>query len=145
MRGIKINPTERTITEVDVKSPNKSLKSLYELIGCSMVELIQLDEDVIMVCDEEAKLKTITGAFRFYGSPELVIAGNAIILGGNGNRFKVLHENVENIRKIVEWVKPEDVPEPHIGFAVIKGKPTPENIAKARVEAQRDLERQEQQ
>ncbi len=116
MRGIKINPTERTITEVDVKTPNSSLKSLYELIGCSMIELIQLDDDVIMACDEEAKLKTITGAFRFYGSPELVIAGNAIILAGDGNRFKVLHENVENIRKIVEWVKPEDVPPPSIQF-----------------------------
>ena len=115
MRGIKINPTDRTVTEVDVKSPNKSLKSLYELIGCELVELVQLDREVILVCDEEGKMKNITGAFHFYGCPELVIAGNAIILGGNGNRFKVLHENVENIRKIVEWVKPEDVPEPHIG------------------------------
>ncbi len=145
MRGIKINPTDRTVTEVDVKSSNTSLKSLYELIGCDLVELVQLDREVVLVCDEEGKMKNITGAFHFYGCPELVIAGNAIILGGNGNRFKVLHENVENIRKIVEWVKPEDVPEPHIGFAVIKGKPTPENIVKARAEAQKDLERQEQQ
>ncbi len=120
MRGILINPTDRTITEVDVKNPNQSLKHLYELISCELVELIQLDRDIILVCDEEAKLKTITGGFRFYGSPELVIAGNAVVLAGDGNRFKTLHENIRSFEMIVEWVKPEDVPEPKIQFIALR-------------------------
>ncbi len=120
MRGILINPTDRTITEVNVKNPNQSLKHLYELIGCELVELIQLDDDIVLVADEESKLKTITGAFRFYGSPELVIAGNAVVLAGDGNRFKTLHENVRSFEMIVEWVKPEDVPEPKIQFIALR-------------------------
>lgn len=117
MRGIKIDPVSKTITEVDVKSPNSSLKGLYEIIGCDLVELVQLDYDIVLVCDEEGKLKEVKGAFTFPGSG-LVIAGVAVVLGGNGNRFKALHENLENFEKIVEWVDPADVPEPSIQFEV---------------------------
>lgn len=116
MRAIKINPTDRTIEEVDVRNPNKSLQDLHDLIGCSLVQLIELDREIIMVCDEEAKCKQITGAFTFYGNESLVIAGNAIILGGDGNRFKTLHENKSSFEKIIDWVPPEDVPEPKLTF-----------------------------
>ncbi len=98
MRGIKINPTERTIEEVDVPNPNKSLQGLYDLIGCDLVQLVELDCGIIMVCDEEAKCKPVTGAFTFYGT-DLIIAGNAVILGGNANRFAKLHEDIANLKK----------------------------------------------
>ncbi|MDD4818296.1 MAG: DUF3846 domain-containing protein [Victivallaceae bacterium] len=115
MRGIKINPTDRTIEEVDVPNPNKSLQGLYDLIGCDLVQPVELDRGVIMACDEEAKCRKITGAFTFYGT-DLIIAGNAVILGGNANRFGVLHENKENLEKIIDWVEPADVPEPKFTF-----------------------------
>ena len=111
MRGIKIDPIARTITEVDVKSPNSSLQSLYELIGCNLVEIVQIDREMVLVCDEEGKLKTIEGAFTFYGS-DLVIAGTAIILGDRDGRFKALPENIESFKIITQWVDPADVPEP---------------------------------
>ena len=113
--GIKINPTDRTIEEVDVPNPNQSLQGLYDLIGCDLVQLVELDKGVVMACDEEAKCCKITGAFTFYGT-DLVIAGNAVILGGNANRFGKLHENIENLEKIIEWVEPADVPEPRFTF-----------------------------
>ncbi|MPM79531.1 hypothetical protein SDC9_126569 [bioreactor metagenome] len=115
MRGIKINPTDRTIEEVDVPNPNKSLQGLYDLIGCDLVQLVELDRGIIMVCDEEAKCKPVTGAFTFYGT-DLIIAGNAVILGGDANRFATLHENKENLEKIIDWVEPADVPEPKFTF-----------------------------
>lgn len=115
MRGIKIDPVGKTIAEVDVKSPNSSLKGLYEIIGCRLVELVQLDHDIVLICDEEGKLKKVEGAFTFPGSG-LVIASAAVVLGGNGSRFKALHENIENFEKIVEWVDPSDVPESFIRF-----------------------------
>ena len=68
MRGIKINPTNRTIGEVDVPNPNKSLQGLYDLIGCDLVQLVELDRGIVMACDEEAKCRKITGAFTFYGT-----------------------------------------------------------------------------
>ena len=116
MKAIKIDPTDRTIEEVDVRNPNKSLQDLYDLIGCKLIQIVELDREIIMVCDEEAKLKPIAAAFTFYGNENLVIAGNAIILGGDGNRFKALHENKASFEKIIEWVAPEDVPEPKFTF-----------------------------
>ena len=108
MRGIKINPTERTIEEVDVPNPNKSLQGLYDLIGCDLVQLVELDRGIIMACDEEAKCKPVTGAFTFYGT--------AVILGGDVNRFAKLHEDIANLEKIIEWAEPADVPEPKFTF-----------------------------
>jgi len=109
MKAIKIDPTRCTIEEANVQNPNQSLQGLYDLIGCSLVQLIELDREIILVCDEEAKLRPITGAFTFYGNESLVIAGNAVILGGNGDRFKTLHENKASFEKFIEWVAPEDV------------------------------------
>ena len=115
MRGIKINPTNRTIGEVDVPNPNKSLQGLYDLIGCDLVQLVELDRGIVMACDEEAKCRNITGAFTFYGT-DLIIAGNAVILGGDAERFAKLHENIENLEKIIDWVELADVPEPKFTF-----------------------------
>ena len=62
MRAIKIDPVAKTITEIELaKNPNETLQELYELIGCDLVELIQLDRGIIMVVDEEGKLKEIKG------------------------------------------------------------------------------------
>ena len=116
MRGIKINPTDRTIEEVDVPNPNKSLQGLYELIGCDLVQLVELDHGIILVCDEEGKLKPITGAFTFFGNEDLVITGIALVLGGNANRFGKLYEGIVSFEKIVQWVDPADVPEPKFTF-----------------------------
>ena len=116
MRAIKIDPAAKAITEIDVKNPNRSLQEFYDIIGCDLVQLIELDRGIIMVCDEEAKLKRITGAFTFFGNEQLVIAGTAVILGGDANRFKALGENKTSFDMIVQWVAPEDVPEPRITF-----------------------------
>ena len=116
MRGIKINPTARTIEEVDVPNPNNSLQGLYDIIGCDLVQLIELDRGIILVCDEEGKLKPITGAFTFFGNEDLVIAGIALVLGGNANRFGKLREGIASFNMLVQWVDPADVPEPNFTF-----------------------------
>ena len=112
MRAVKIDPVSRTVTEINLKkNPNNTLQELYEIIGCDLVELVQIDADMVMVCDEEGKCKTVRGAFTFIGSG-MVIAGTAIILGGNGNRFKALPENLASFQMMTEWVEPADVPPP---------------------------------
>ena len=119
MRAVKIDPVSRTVTEINLKkNPNRTLEELYEIIGCDLVELVQIDADMVMVCDEEGKCKTVQGAFTFIGSG-IIIAGTAIILGGNGNRFKALPENLVSFQMMTEWVEPADVPPPQqtiIGF-----------------------------
>ena len=113
MRAIKIDPVAKTITEIELtRNPNESFHELYNLIGCDIVELIQLDHDIIMAIDEEGKLKEIKGGFTFLGWGE-VIAGTGIVLGGNSSRLKALQENLASFEMMTEWVDAADVPPPH--------------------------------
>ena len=58
MRAVKIDPVSRTVTEINLKkNPNRTLDELYNIIGCDLVELVQIDADMVMVCDEEGKCK----------------------------------------------------------------------------------------
>ena len=123
MRAVKIDPVSRTVTEINLKkNPNNTLQELYEIIECNLVELVQIDRDMVMVVDEsvfaqgyaptrEGKCKDVQEAFTFIGW-ETVIAGTAIILGGSGDRFKALPENLASFQMITEWVEPADVPQP---------------------------------
>ena len=112
MRAVKIDPASRTVTEIDLKkNPNRILDELYEIIGCGLVELVELDRGIIMVVDEEGKCKAVQGAFTFIGWGT-VIAGTAIILGGDSNKLKALPEKLASFQMITEWVDPADVPPP---------------------------------
>ena len=119
MRAVKIDPVNRTVTEINLKkNPNNTLQELYEIIGCDLVELVQIDRDMVLICDEEGKCKDVQGAFTFIGWGT-VIAGTAIILGGDSNKLKALPENLASFQMITEWVEPTDMPPPQqtiIGF-----------------------------
>ncbi len=112
MRAIKIDPVEKTVSEIELAvDPNKSLDELYRLIGCDLVQLVQLDRGIVLVCDEEARLKPIRGAFTFFGTG-MVIAGTGIVLGGSGNRLKPLREGKRTFDLITVWMPPGEVPPP---------------------------------
>ena len=113
MRAIKIDPVAKTITEIELaQNPNETLQELYDLIGCDLVELVQLDRGIIMAVDEEGKLKEIKGGFTFPGWGT-VIAGTGIVLGGNSSKLKALQENLASFEMMTEWVDAADVPPPH--------------------------------
>ena len=42
----------------------------------------------------------------------MIIAGTAIILGGDSNKLKALPENLASFQMMTEWVEPVDVPPP---------------------------------
>ncbi len=112
MRAVKIDPVSRTVTEINLKkNPNNTLQELYEIIGCDLVELVQIDRDMVLICDEEGKCKDVQGAFTFIGWGT-VIAGTAILLSGNGDRLKALPENLASFEMMTEWVESADVPPP---------------------------------
>ena len=120
MRSVKINPVSGTVTEINLKkNPNNTLQELYGIIGCDLVELVQIDQDMVMVVDEEGKCKNVKGAFTFIGWGT-IIAGTAIILGGNGNRFKALPEKLASFQMMTEWVEPADVPPPQASVIAIQ-------------------------
>ena len=112
MRAVKIDPVNRSVTEINLKkNPNNTLQELYEIIGCDLVELVQLDRSIVLVCDEEGRLKEVKGGFTFIGSG-LIIAETAIILGGSGDHFKALPENLASFQMMTEWIEPANVPPP---------------------------------
>ena len=112
MRAVKIDPVSRTVTEINLKkNPNRTLEELYEIIGCDLVELVELDRGIIMVADEEGKCKEVQGAFTFIGWG-MVIAGTSIILGGNSDKLKALSENLASFQMLTEWIEPADAPPP---------------------------------
>ena len=118
MRAVKIDPVSRTVTEIDLKkNPNSTLEELYSIIGCDLVELVQIDRDMVMVVDEEGKCKEVQGAFTFIGWGT-VIAGTAIILGGDSNKLKALPENLASFEMMTEWIEPADIPPPQ--YTIIK-------------------------
>ena len=113
MRAVKINPVSRTVTEINLKkNPNNTLQELYEIIGCDLVEMVQIDRDMVMVVDENGKCKDVQGAFTFIGWGT-VIAGTGIVLGGNSSKLKALQENLASFEMMTEWVDAVDVPPPH--------------------------------
>ena len=123
MRAIKIDPVAKTIAEIELaQNPNETLKELYEIIGCDLVELVQLAQASSWrwtnrsshkaTPDKEGKLKEIKGGFSFLGWGT-VIAGTGIVLGGNSSKLKALQENLVSFEMMTEWVDAADVPPPH--------------------------------
>ena len=110
MRAVKIDPISRMVMEINLKkNPNNTPQEFYEIIGCDLVELVQIDWDMVMVVNEEGKCKSVQEAFTFSGSG-MVIAGTAIILGGSGEHLKALPENLASFQMMTEWVEPKAVP-----------------------------------
>ena len=64
MRAVKIDPVSRMVTEINLKKNlNSPLQERYEIIGCDLVELVQIDRDMVLICDEEGKCKDVRGAY----------------------------------------------------------------------------------
>lgn len=112
MRALLIDPIEKKIEEIQLNHPNESLQEFYDIIGCNLVEIVDIGYNIILVIDEEGRLKQIDGAFKFFGVDDLIIAGKAVVIGDRHGKFIPLGELKENFEKIIEWVDPDDVPEP---------------------------------
>ena len=104
------------------ENATKPCRNFTTLIGCDLVELVQLYRGIIMVIDEsvfaqgytptrKGKLKKVKGGFTFLGWGT-VIAGTGIVLGGNSSKLKALQENLASFEMMTEWVDASDVPPP---------------------------------
>ncbi len=64
-----------------------TLDSLYEALGCELIQVVNLKDDLILICDEEALLRAYpvmnmiaTNMYReAYGTDEVGIIGKCII------------------------------------------------------------------
>jgi hypothetical protein len=101
MRAIKIDPSSRTIEEIELAvDPNRSLTELRSIIGAEELELIPLDKGFNLLADLHGEQKS---NFGFCDLEEPVIHGIVVVLGGSPHRLKTLHENKASFDMIVDW------------------------------------------
>lgn len=78
MRGILINPTDKSVTSVEIEG---DLKSFYENLQCSTVELVRISETTDLWVDEEGLLKDNPGPFfAIRGNEYKPFCGRGLIL-----------------------------------------------------------------
>ena len=73
--------------DIDEFKGDFTLNALYETLGCEMIEVVNLKDDLILICDEEALYKVYpvlnliaTNMYReASGSSEVGIIGRCII------------------------------------------------------------------
>ena len=101
MRAIKIDPSNRTIEEIQLAiDPNRSLTELQSIIGAEELELIPLDKGFNLLADLHGEQKP---SFGFCDLDEPVVHGVAVVLGGTPRRLRMLHENKASFDMIVGW------------------------------------------
>ena len=101
MRAIKIDPSNRTIKEIQLAiDPNRSLTELQSIIGAEEHELIPLDKGFNLLADLHGEQKP---CFGFCDLDEPVVHGVAVILGGSPRRLRTLHENKASFDMVVDW------------------------------------------
>jgi len=83
-KGILIDVKNETVTEVVVTKTEtgSQLKSIYEHVGCNLVEIVGFDEKNDVYVDEEGLLTMDNNSkfFQMEGYPQ-PICGNGLIMG----------------------------------------------------------------
>ena len=137
MRAIFINAVDRKVEEIQIEN---ELHAFYERIGCDMIQCLDVGANHVLVCDEEGRLRNWKVGFRWPKSEG--IAGNALVVRDNGDGdFTDSNLPVELFEIAVKFLnlKKHPLTPPAFGFAIATDL-SPEGIAKARQEAQKDLE-----
>jgi hypothetical protein len=104
IKGILIDPVNRSISEVQVDNGN-FLESIYGLLGCNMVEAVSMGttpESSLWV-DEEGLFKRGNPAFAMPGVGPGMFVGKGIILGDAGSESCATSITVRMVKSMVKW------------------------------------------
>lgn len=99
MRGILIDPVEKTVTEIETAG---DLDALYALLDCTTVERVSLGAGQDLWIDEEGLLKDEPGPFfAFEHNDDRPLCGRGVVLshdgGGDTIGTKLALEAIENL------------------------------------------------
>ena len=110
MKGILINPFNKTITEVDYSG---DFKQIYKFIDCSTFDVVMLDVQDDMFVDDEGLLKDN----RYFSWSGRNFAGKALILGHDdkGETIATTYDLQEVVDR-VEWLPEGYKEEPYMEF-----------------------------
>ena len=106
LTGILIDPFEKKVTSVKVDTTN-ILKSMYNLIGCSMVEVVSFGDVNDLWVDEEGLLKRNQRFFKVSNLPfghHGVIVGRALLLKcGDEGGCESTTLSIEEVLPRISW------------------------------------------
>jgi hypothetical protein len=106
LTGILIDPTTRTITEVEVANYDGRtfLNAMYKLLDCQTIEAVRFDRiKHTLWCDEEGLFKRGNPAFRYEGVGQEMFVGKAIVLADRGEHCADCKLTVEDVTHFVAW------------------------------------------
>ena len=107
MIGILIDPTTKSITEVDYTG---DYKQIYKLCDFSYFECAEIDPKHTLFVDEEALLKEENDFFRILGDPPRSFAGKGLVLGLDDSGESVGSElTVDDIKEKVKFFEDGEV------------------------------------
>ena len=102
-KAILIDPTEKTITEVDYDELG-SYRQIYELIDADLFDVLRLDDgDAIYVDDEGLYNKQ---DYFLYGEYPQPLAGRGLVLGTDEEGETIAPKiSIDTVRQQVRWWK----------------------------------------
>lgn len=139
IKAVFINAHERTVTDVEIPH---TLHAIYETIGCSVIEIVNIGGKHLLIVDEEGRLKKQTVGFKLPKMPG--IAGNALVVcHDEDGDFADVRAPRALFEICVDFLdlKKHPLPPPTCTLTPIKVL-TPAGIAKARKEAERAMKEQ---
>lgn len=110
MKGILIDPHNRTVTTCEVDDKN-TLQSLYTLMRCSIVEQIYIGGGDVLLVDEEGKLTYPNkDGYFMVRYMEGIFAGCAVILNVNAvkSEWRSAHCTLAEAVRDVVWCSPTE-------------------------------------
>ena len=112
-KAILINVKEETITEVIVTKDLKGsqLQSIYGLLGCNLVDIVNVGENDIYVDDEGLlSLDNNSKLFSYKGHYQ-PLAGNGLIMGYDNNTGDSIDVTItlDEVKKNVKFLTINDV------------------------------------
>ena len=125
IKAIKIDVVKKEVYEVELPESIDSLKPIYDLLECSMVEVVHVDgfpDGNIIYIDEEGLLRDEPlGAFKIPGFNQ-VLSGHGLIVGtrytedGNVDASVDPRITVANVLANITFVDVDKLPEPGFIF-----------------------------
>jgi len=107
VRGILIDPTARSVTEIQYSG---DYKQIYTLCDFDLFECAQIDEEHTLFIDEEGLLKNNSDFFRILGDPPRSFAGKGLVLGLNYEGESVGSQlTVDDIKERVKFFEDGEI------------------------------------
>lgn len=85
VKGILIKPEQTVVTIQQVSNEELPLEKMYELLDCSTVDVVSIDNEIDIWVDDEGLFKqgNMVMEYRFGNDAKIRLTGNVLFLSSN--------------------------------------------------------------